>query len=374
MNSNAFLQLPPGSTGLFLEEAGRHQAAVDATNNLYARWGYTMVHTPMVDFFDAHSHMISEDEESRLYRMIGREGEVLMLRSDITIFLLKHFQSLLKGADFPVRLSYSDTILRHEDSIDISRNDHYQTGAELIGTDRRDGDLEILLLLCENLQALEIPSPAIHLGSRRLFNAVFPMLNSDDGIQPLRNSLQQTIINRDWAEFRVVCSAPGVAEEMTMDAEAATSLFSGIHDFNEEFSALDAAHGSSEAGKIICEEIDYLRDLAGTIARYFPEYRIRIDASEIGQRHYYSGLVFYVYVPGIPYAVASGGRYDKLIADMGMDSGAVGFQVMLSALNRLPGAKGVQKVSSVPGGSGLSIEERYEKARELRAKGQNLCL
>jgi ATP phosphoribosyltransferase regulatory subunit len=371
VNSNAFLQLPPGSTGLFLEEAAAHQAAIDATNALFARWGYTMVHTPMVDFFDAHSHMISEEEENRLYRMIGRDGEVLMLRSDITVFLLKHYQSLLKGAKFPVRLSYSDSILRHEDSIDISRNEHYQAGAELIGTRRRDGDLEILLLLCENLRMLGIGEAAIHLGSQALFSRMFPPgaggESGGDGGFPA--ALASSIRSRDWEELSRLSA--GEYPEARGDI---VSLFSAIADADDP-RALATIKASAAFVPGADDDIDYLADLAGTVRRYFPDFRLRIDPSEIGQRHYYSGLVFQVYLPDLPYAVASGGRYDSLIAEMGMDSGAVGYQVMLSAIGRrigaAPSADTVRLSELEPE---APLEDRYETAVKLRGEGKNVCL
>ncbi len=366
MNANAFLQLPPGSTGLFLEEAAAHQAAIDATNRLFARWGYTMVHTPMVDFFEAHSHMISDDEQQRLYRMIGRDGEVLMLRSDITVFLLKHFQSLLRGAEFPVRLSYSDSILRHEDSIDISRNEHYQAGAELIGTPRRDGDLEILLMLCENLETLGILRGALHMGSQKLFDICFPDDGSSSGETPhqLRTHALKAIRDRDWDEL----------SRLSDTGRKAVKLFSSMADAQDEETyrvMADLAAPFDGAA----EELEYLADLASTLSRYFPEMRIRIDPSEIGKRHYYSGLMFQVYLADRPYAVASGGRYDRLLAELGLDSGAVGYQVMLSAIDSpaaKSGAREIRRLSDEMAQS--SIETRYEAARKLREQGGSVCL
>ena len=370
MNRNSFLRLPPGSAGLFLKEAIWHQAVIDTTQQLYKRWGYTMVHTPMVDFFDAHSHLFTDAEEERLYRFIGRDGEILMLRSDITVFLLKHYQSLLKNAELPLRLAYSDSILRHEDSIDISRNEHYQTGVELIGNREqgREQELEILLLLCENLQALELRKPAIHIGTRKIFDIAFSFLTNNEDRDETRNF----ILLRDWDSVRkqlLKCNKK--------HGEQLIDLFSSIWEMEPTSeraqSLIDGLMGAGE----IRAELDSLHTSALLIRRHFPNISVRIDLSEIGARHYYSGMAFQVYLPGIPYAVVSGGRYDRLLEEMGLGGSAVGYSMMLSALlsSLFPGEMEQETISSLSRENpGTSLEERYMEARKIRRKGKAICL
>lgn len=385
MNTKAMLQLPPGSAGLFLEEAARHQQAIDVTNKLYSQWGYTIVQTPMVDFFDAHSHMLTAAEQSRLYRLIGRDGEVLMLRSDITIFLLKHFQSLLNGAEFPVRLAYSDSILRHEDSIDISRNEHYQSGAELIGGEIIDSDLEILLMLSEQLKALGIEQPAVHIGSRRIFNQIFSSIESPSVLK----EIEAVILERDWRAVESLISGTFQAETARIISRL-FSMISHIHrpekgpgetgtetekDRLQELMNLAEDPKLAEIAPGISGEIVYLGELCSTVSEYFPHMHFRVDLSEIGQRHYYSGMVFQVYTQGIPYGIASGGRYDDLIEEMGMNSGAVGFSIMLSALGGLnPAGDPVEPRRLSREEPDMNFRRRYEKAREIRKNGGSVCL
>ena len=386
MKNRSQLQLAPGSaTGLFLREAIHHQAAVSATHRLYHCWGYTVVRTPMVDFFDAHSHLFNEAEEGRIYRLINRDGEILMLRSDITFFLFKHYQSLLRDARHPLRLAYSDSILRHENSIDISRNEHYQTGIELIyPTDQhnsakanRERELEVLFLLCENLQILGLAEAALHIGSRKIFDIAFSSFLNDGDEREIR----ECILQRDWPAVRKICSqpqAPSPAQEHEL-----VELFSLIMDVDDSSRADDIVRLTtplSEGMAAVAEiqaELASLADLAVVIKQHFPNIRVRLDLSEVGARHYYSDLVFQVYLPGIPYAVASGGRYDRLMGEMGLESSALGYSVMLSAVL----AEGEGK-DDIPSPSRtlsedfpeLSVEERYQRAKKIRNKGGAVCL
>ncbi|MEI3130251.1 MAG: ATP phosphoribosyltransferase regulatory subunit [Oscillospiraceae bacterium] len=59
-----------------------------------------------------------------------------------------------------------------------------------------------------------------------------------------------------------------------------------------------------------------------------------LDFSIVSAMEYYNGVFFRGYVDGIPAAVVSGGRYDKLMQKMGRGCGAIGFAVYLAQLER----------------------------------------
>ena len=68
------------------------------------------------------------------------------------------------------------------------------------------------------------------------------------------------------------------------------------------------------------------------------EYRanIRLDFSIPSNTRYYNGLIFCGYVKGVPRAVLSGGRYDKLMERMGKKGlQAIGFALYFDELERL---------------------------------------
>jgi ATP phosphoribosyltransferase regulatory subunit len=67
--------------------------------------------------------------------------------------------------------------------------------------------------------------------------------------------------------------------------------------------------------------------------------RININFSLIGNRSYYSGVVFKGYIKGIPDSVLSGGRYDGLMKKMGKHTGAIGFAVYLDSFERFKNEK-----------------------------------
>ena len=60
---------------------------------------------------------------------------------------------------------------------------------------------------------------------------------------------------------------------------------------------------------------------------------IRLDFSVVNDMNYYSDVVFKGFIDGVADGVLSGGRYDKMMARLGKDTGAIGFAVYLDLLD-----------------------------------------
>ena len=62
---------------------------------------------------------------------------------------------------------------------------------------------------------------------------------------------------------------------------------------------------------------------------------LRLDFSAVGDWNYYNGLLLRGYVEGVPEAILSGGRYDRLVRRLGKRFQAIGFAVYLDLLERI---------------------------------------
>ena len=189
---NRFLQVPMGTETIYIEEAFRHRQADQELWNLFTLWGYLPVETPVFDFFDIYQDLIPDEKD--IYRLIDREGDLLMLRSDITLFLAKQMGLSLKDQDVPARICYSGTILRHQNREDISKNEFFQTGVELIGKADLDADLEILILLHSTFQILEIVRDHIGATSKPLHLFISTTILVVYLYTPCINNLARTLV------------------------------------------------------------------------------------------------------------------------------------------------------------------------------------
>jgi ATP phosphoribosyltransferase regulatory subunit len=322
---NRFLQVPMGTETIYIEDAYRHRLANEELGKLFTSWGYLPVETPVFDFFDIYQDFIPVEKD--IYRLIDREGDLLMLRSDITLFLAKQMGLSLKDTDLPVRVCYSGTILRHQNREDISKNEFFQTGVELIGKEDNNADLEILMLLNSTFKSLEI-EPVVHIGSRKLVNASISGFEEKD-----KNQIINLISYRDFESLKIILRKN--IDEKRVDN--LIELFQFIGNI-EELSTLI----SSFSKTINNQESTALKELIHIMKNLIQlnvEKSFIIDLSEVGNQPYYTGIVFQGYIEGIDSAVVSGGRYDDLLEKFGFPAPSVGFSLLLRKIEDKLGKK-----------------------------------
>lgn len=313
------LKTPQGAESIFLEEAYKHEKINEAINGLYTSWGYLPVKTPVFDYYDTYEKILSDTSKKNCFRLMDREGELLLLRNDITLFLARQLGRVLKEKDSCLRVHYADSILRHQSEIDISSNEFFQTGAELVGASGIFGDLEAITLLNSIINELNLPDTRIHLGSRSIFDQIVGKLDKIDN-----KELINLINSRD--NFAITNYLKGFIKSDT--AVKITELFMFIGTFNEFKKYI------SDNNKLIKElelenNFNYLKEIGENLESINLIDDFRFDLSEVANRSYYTGIVFKAYTKDIDSAIASGGRYDNLISSFGKSIPSVGFSILL---------------------------------------------
>ncbi len=361
------LRTPQGTEGFFLEEAYRHRQLLRMTESHFESWGYLPVLTPVFDYFDTYRPLLTAAQEEHSYRFPDRDGELLMLRSDITLFLAKQMGLSLKNAPLPRRVYYADSILRHQDEEDISSDEFFQSGAELIGLSGRDGDLEVLMLLHDLLDAMGLPEWRMHIGSRAVLDAVLE--GKADSVETgilLEIRDEEGMIRLFKEAGLTACSERtrlllflGTPDEF---ASAGNNLVSAIKNANTRVSP-------------ITEAVDNLMSLASELSNTAPMDRIRIDLSEHGGQPYYTGFTVRAYVEGANTAVASGGRYDNLLGSFGFSAPAAGFSLMMRKIEPLStyAADAAEEIPIITA-EGNTFIRRYENASQKRNDGKRVVI
>lgn len=357
------LQIPQGTEGFYLEEAVRHRRLVSAVGERFYRWGYLPVQTPAMDFFDVYRPLLTPAQEKLIYRLIDRDGELLMLRSDATLFLAKQMGMVLTREDLPARVFYTEPILRHENPEDISHNEFFQVGAELIGAPGREGDLEALLLLSDIIGSLPTEGSRFHVGSRKLVQG---LLGSASDLPGMIDAVLHRRSDEVEEAFARGGQAPGVARRLS-------ELLSFIGSPSELADRLEREQTDKELPATVIGGLSDVSELVSTVERLSEGAAVIADLSEIGTQPYHSGTAFRVYCPGADSAVAAGGRYDGLLGNFGFDAPSVGFSVMLRKIEALSKAQEEtgDRPEKAPGGS---FEERYRASLELRERGKRVVL
>ncbi|HBY95273.1 MAG: ATP phosphoribosyltransferase regulatory subunit [Ardenticatenaceae bacterium] len=312
-------QLPPGVKDLFGSAARRLVRLSGALNALFARWGYAPVLPPIFEYYDNLVAGYGPEHAAELYRLVDPQGQLLALRPDLTVPIARIVATKLADAPLPLRFSYVAPVFRYVEPQAGRQREFWQAGAELIGAASADADAEMIALLVATLdEGLGLERFQINLGHMGFLRAIL----AETDVSPLEWALIQRAIDRK--------NRRSLEHELTaagLDGPPADALL-----------ALPELWG----GPQVLDRADHLtpnREAAHAIARLRAVYerlvayglgeRITLDLGEVRGMDYYTGVTFETFAPGSGYAIASGGRYDDLLAQFGAERPAVGFAVQL---------------------------------------------
>ena len=266
----------------------------EAMRDVFEAAGYGEVYTPALEF--------EEPEPSRLgqaaYRMFDSGGDVLVLRSDMTIPIARVVATRYAEVDPPLRLYYMQRAYRSVRAHRGEAREQLQAGVELIGP---QGTPEALSVLCRALEATGLEDFRIALGSASLYPALLDEVGVEDAV---RERLMKELATRDFA---------GLARE----TEGLDPRLLTVPQLRGGVDVLDAAGAPGEP----------LRELHASLT---PEVRGRVIFDlgllrrELG---YYTGAIFEVLSPRAGMPLGGGGRYDDLLGRFGRPLPAVGWSV-----------------------------------------------
>lgn len=293
-------------------------------------YGYERVSAPAFEYADVLVRGLGALEPQEVLRFVEPEtGEVVALRPDMTPQVARLLATRLAEAPSPARLCYQGSVLRRPRERARKHRQIPQAGVELVGQGGVDADLEVLELAVESVRRAGLKDFVIDLGHaaiatpllervpRALRDDVVEALSLKDGYQLERLAGRAGL---SAAELRALCALPELCGGEAVWARAERLL-----------SGTDALRG--------CLELKALWSRAQEL-----ECSLVVDLGETRAFRYYTGFLFQLLAEGPGRAVASGGRYDGLLARFGQDRPAAGMAVdldnlawALSAAERSPG-------------------------------------
>lgn len=328
---------------MHLREAARHRRITRVLEERFDLWGYTPAETPLVDYMEVYRPLLSESGMRDTYRAVDRQGEVLVVRADTTLFLAKQLGLHLCPEDLPVRVWYNDQIVRAEAEDEIARNEYQQAGVELVGQNGLESDVEVLTILQDTLHALGLADAVIHVGSHRIL--------SELAVAGTPGLTSHVMARRE---------IPGEFN-LTRDERELLLFIGHASRFEEALARWDLSPGVRRAASEVLERVRLLA----------PEPAVRIDISELAANDYYTGIAFSAYHHSSTAAIARGGRYDDLLGHFGFESPSVGFSMFT---RKLPATTLAGAGAPPSGAPGATIRERIAGARAAHARGERMSL
>jgi ATP phosphoribosyltransferase regulatory subunit len=312
--------IPPGTRDILPDEMRELRRLQAALLDVFAERGYGEVATPAMEYDEVLRRGDGRSSEAA-YRFFDGSGDLLALRSDMTIPIARLISTRFAEADEPLRFCYLANAFRVVRPQRGQMREFAQAGVELIGVPAPAGTVEIVEVLEAALDAAGLDRAVIGLGDSDLFRQVLTEFGV--GIEG-----QETILARlatgDLVGVGLELEELGLSEQQQRTCLALAQLRGGSE-------VLDRARelgGSAveRATARIQETYDAL------VARGVAE-RVQIDLGLLRDLGYYSGAILEVYDPAVGHVLGGGGRYDDLLRRFGVDMPAAGFALYVERVH-----------------------------------------
>ncbi len=308
-------RIPSGTRDVLPDEMRELRAVTDRIRGVFEHAGYGEVYTPALEYERTFARA-GTSATRPAYRMFDEQGNVLVLRSDMTIPIARVAATRYAHVEPPLRFSYFAHAYRGVRPQRGQSRELLQAGVELIGAPAPEGTAEVLGVLCAALDAVGLDSYSIGLGDASLYPALLEAL----GAAPEARE-------RILAEL-VVGNFVGVEREVQ-----ALRL---TQDDAEMLLRVPQTRGGPEVleglSGALQEAVTGMRAVHALLAPRVAE-RIIFDLGLVRSLGYYTGAVFQVYDPAYGVPIGSGGRYDELLAQFGRPLPAVGFALNVERLH-----------------------------------------
>lgn len=349
--------IPEGMRDVLPPETRRLRAVEDLLRARFAAYGYGEVRTPWLEFAGT-LEAAGDDTLSAGYRLHDEQGHELMVRTDMTVPVARMAAERCDDEPLPLRFSYVAPCIRPWAPQRGQDGEFRQAGVELLGLDSAEADAECVALLCDALAGVGLREYTVTLGSAAYQRALIDSLGLPEED---RGTFTEALAGRDYPLVESVAGNAGVADDALRSLWRILELSGG-----EEILAQARKLARNDVMQAAVARLARVRDLADEAG--FGA-RLAFDLGLMQELGYYSGLIVEAFAAGVGLPVATGGRYDGLLARFEWDIPGVGFAVAVDRAADALDEAGVElpgPPAALPFVGGLEAPAR---AAELRRAG-----
>jgi ATP phosphoribosyltransferase regulatory subunit len=301
--------IPPGTRDVLPDEMRELRAISSRMRETFEGAGYGEVHTPALEY-DEVLRRGEEHAAGARYRTFDEQGEVLALRSDMTIPIARVVGTRYADAPTPLRFCYFAHAWRAVERGVGEPREFLQGGLELIGVDGPQGDAEVVALTIAALDAAGLRRHRVGVGDGSLYRT---LLHSADVPEEEHVPMLECLSRRDLVGLEMRIAA---VSGLSPSARALLVEVPGVR-----------------GGPEVLERAEGLRGLHELLAERGVADRVIFDLGLVRELGYYTGAVFEVYDPAVGFALGGGGRYDDLLGRFGRPLPACGVALDLQRVH-----------------------------------------
>ena len=271
---------PDGTRDLLFGECVSRGEAVSRLTTMFRARGYRQVITPALEFYDVFGSSAAHFPQENMYKLADTRGRLMVIRPDCTIPIARLVATRLAASPMPLRLYYSENVYRVEHDLRGKRNEVFQTGVELIGSNALRSDLEIVELAASGLSDIGGERFRIELCHIGYFKA---LIDSLDAPGETKEQIRQCIEQKNYPALGDLLDPFGAARA-ALALRYLPRLFGGEEVFEKAYALFDE-NGARES-------LDYLRSIYDYLRQLGLEGSVIVDLGLVNQIEYYTGIIF----------------------------------------------------------------------------------
>jgi ATP phosphoribosyltransferase regulatory subunit len=314
-------RIPPGTRDILPDEMRELRRLHLAMIEVFESRGYGEVATPAIEYDDVLARGDGRTAGSA-YRFFDERGDLLALRSDMTVPIARLVASRYADAEMPLRLCYLANAYRAVRPQRGQMREFAQAGIELIGAPAPDGTVEVVEVLEAALDAAGLDRAVIGLGDADLYRQLLEELGVEGED---RDRILGRLAAHDLVGLEADLAAlEGIDDERVQTCVALSQLRGGRE-------VLERAR--QLGGAAVERATARLGETFEALEKRGAADRVRIDLGLLRDLGYYSGAILEVYDPALGHILGGGGRYDRLLKRFGVDLPAAGFALYLERVH-----------------------------------------
>src|SRR5581483_3621679 len=199
--------IPPGTRDVLPDEMRELRALSETLRARFEAAGYGEISTPTMEYEEVLRRG-DERVAGAGYRLFDEHGQVLVLRSDMTIPIARVVATRYEDEQPPFRLCYFGSAYREVGQRSGLAREFLQTGVELIGLPEPQGDAEVAALVIEALSEAGLRRHRRGLGDGSLYRTLLAELEVPE---EERTPLLEALWRRDLVDVEMRVDRFGLA-------------------------------------------------------------------------------------------------------------------------------------------------------------------
>ncbi len=319
---------PRGTRDFLADEMAKRRSAEQVLKATFESFGYKEIGTPTFENLDLVTRKSGEGIMEHLYCFKDKGGRDIALRPELTAPVMRLYVNELQKTPKPVKLYYFGNCFRYERPQAGRYREFWQAGIELIGTDRAEGEAEVIAVAFDVLKNLGLKDFELHIGHIGILRAI---LEESEVPENDQNAILNAIDKGDKEGLE------GLLSRLEVLPENREKLLKTLELTGPEKEVLPEAYRILEGSKALEElkRFETILDLLGVFDMGF-----KVNLGIARGLDYYTGTVFEMYANklGAEKQICGGGTY-SLVETFGGEKTATcgfafGFDRLLLALEQ----------------------------------------